>query len=211
MQMGAFVPILNAYSEMERSDYEIFDEALIGDTGFVYVGRVHIKNEETPPSLLCALYDVNSDGQAELFVKLDDSHFTPEIYALQEGKPVLIAPEEDFGYFKYFHLLMDEEGHPVIEYARGRMDVAAEFFFAIDENSRLVALDKLYTNGRDRTTDEYILFRTKEVDGAQVDIAEEEYLSLLRKYGSGGYGTYLPENSIREIALDWNPVATAPR
>lgn len=119
----------------------------------------------------------------ELLIGADET--ISGIYVLQNGTPVSVIQVES----RYnLNLLMDSDGECVIEHSYGRMGYAREFFYKIDEDGKLVTLDKLFTNGDDKKGNEFIgHFRAKDVLGEEVSITEEEYCSLIRKYGSTGY------------------------
>lgn len=207
VEFSLFAPIINAYAELEQSGFETYDEDIVNPVlwgqGVLYnYGTFGIgSREDQYPNMYYAFYDINRDGISELLIGTDKS--ITGIYTLRNSKPVSAIQVETR---HTLSLLLDEAGNPVIEHSWGRMDVAEDFFYTIDGNSDLAVLDKLYTDGRDRTADEeYILFRSKEVDGAQVDITEAEYSSLVWKYGGLGYGLENGE-PIRRIELAWKPI-----
>jgi len=212
---GPYADILNAFVELELSGFRVVDDALIGDSQLIYDGN--------PPgytkSIVYAFYDINQDGTTELLI---GEHVVPEdfepydnllgIYAVQDGKYVSVIQEE---HSIYLFLLVDDKGNLVIEHSRGRMDHANNFFYALDKNGKLKTLDMLYTNGRNmenysaETGEGFTLFRAKDVNGKQVDITEQEYLALLKKYGSWGYSTYIKESEIRNFEIEWKPIHTS--
>ena len=206
MEFGLYAPILNAYAELERSDFEVYDEALIGSLNFA---SYRPKRDRT--SIVYAFYDTNQDGSMELLigarVKLSNSEYESiyGIYALQDSKPMPVFQEETSS---AIYLCMYYENHPVIEFIWGRMDVAEDFFYVVDESGKLKALDKFYTNGCDRTDEENPRYsRAKEINGEQASITEDEYLVSVQKYGGLGYGLDQGEPS-REIVLEWGPIKT---
>ena len=206
MECGLFVPILNAYAELERSDFEVYDEDLIGGLNFA-----SYKSKRDRTTIVYAFYDLNQDNTKELLVgtrvKLSDSEYESVygIFALHNGIPAPVFQEETGN---SIYLCMDDKGHPVIECLWGRMDVAEDFFYTIDDKGNLKALEKLFTNGCDRTDEEKPVYdRAREMDGEQIDITEEEYCSLVWKYGGLGYGIGRGE-PVREITLAWQPIHT---
>ena len=203
---GPYAEILNACAEFEQSDFEVSDEALFGDSLLANKNDYTYNFGDAP--LTYAYYDINKDGIMELLIGAD-SYNLIGVYILQDNKPISVMQVENR---HNLCLLMGENDNPVIGHSWGHTEVGADFFYAVDKNGKLKVLDKLYTNGLDRTnynaeTGEGLrFFRAKEVNGKQVDITEEEYLALLRKYGSRGYGAIILESDIKEIKLDWKPV-----
>ena len=127
-----------------------------------------------------------------------------EIYTLRNGKPVFVIQSEN----RYnLNLLEDSSGNCIIEHAWGHMGYADEFFYILDKDSELIMLDKLSTDGYDIRDSEVIgSFRFKFIDGEKIDITEEEYCSLVRKYGSWGYGPFEEIGEARFINLDWKSI-----
>jgi hypothetical protein len=211
VEFGLYAPILNAYAELERSDFEVCDEGLIGDSSLIYIKERTVKWDMRKPTLIFALYDINQDGIKELLIGartiINDTPYAYiyGIYALRNGKPVSVIQQES----RYnLRLSSRDDGKPIIEYSYGRMDVAWDYFYAIDENSMLRALDKLYTDGCDRTDENNpIYLRKREIDGAQAVVTEVEYWALIRKYGAGGYGD-ISGAVPREIELSWVSIDT---
>ncbi|ABN53766.1 hypothetical protein [Acetivibrio thermocellus] len=126
---------------------------------------------------------LNSNGLPELLIGANER--ISGIYALQNGTPVSVIQVEA----RYnLSLLMDSDGKCVIEHLWGRMGYSKEFFYTIDKDEKLVTSDKLYTYGDYKKNNKFIgHFRAKDVLGKEFDIAEEEYCSIIRKYGSTGY------------------------
>ena len=204
MELRLFMPILNAYVELERSDFEVYNEALIGSLNFA-----SYKPKRDRTTIVYSFYDINQDGSMELLVgarvKQSNSEYESiyGIYAMRDSKPMPVFQEETSS---AIYLCMDDKGRPVIEHSWGRMDVAENFFYTIDEHGRLKALDKLYTDGCDRTDEENLrYYRAKEDDGEQIDITEEEYAALIQKYGGLGYGLDHGE-PFRKVDLEWKPI-----
>jgi hypothetical protein len=200
-----FAPIINAYAVLERSGYTSFDKDLIGDSLLaVSKGSTYNFGWDTQPTLMYAYYDINGDGSPELLIGADKS--ISGIYVLQNGAPVPVIQVESRHDLR---LLMDIDGNSVIEDSWGHMGYATDFFYTIDEDGKLVTLDKLFTNGDDKKGDEFIgHFRAKDVLGKEISITEEEYCSLIRKYGSTGYEPLEDTGKARMIDVTWKPVAT---
>ncbi|TJY42456.1 hypothetical protein E5161_10745 [Cohnella pontilimi] len=151
-----------------------------------------------------AYYDINGDGSPELLIGADKS--ISGIYVLQNGTPLSVIQVESRHVLR---LLMDIDGNSVIEDSWGHMGYATDFFYTIDEEGKLVVLDKLFTNGDVKKGDEFIgHFRAKDVLGKEVSINEDEYCSLIRKYGSTGYEPLEDTGKERMIGVIWKPVAT---
>lgn len=200
-----FAPIITAYAALERNGYTSFDKVLIGDSLLaVEKGSTYNFGWNTKPTLMYAYYDINGDGASELLIGVDKS--ISGIYALQNGKPVSIKQVESRHNLR---LLKGIDGNSVIEDAWGHMGYASEFFYKIDKDGKLVTIDKLFTNGDDKKADKIIgHFRVKDILGKEVSITEEEYCSLIRKYGSTGYEPLEDVGKERVIDVTWKQVVT---
>ncbi len=201
-----FEPIINAYAELERSGYTSFDKNIIGDSLLaVSEGSTYNYGTDTKPTLMYTFYDINSDGSQELFIGANES--ISGIYVLQNGSPVSIIQVESR---HNLSLLKDSDDNNVIEDSWGHMGYATNFFYTIDEEGKLVTLDKLFTNGDDKKDGEFIgHFRAKDALGKEVSITEKEYCSLIQKYGSDGYEPF--ENiggEAGKVDVLWKAVAT---
>jgi len=194
-----FAPIINAYAALERSGYTSFYKDLIGDSLLaVDKGSTYNFGWDTLPKLLYAYYDINGDGSPELLIGADKS--ISGIYVLQNGTPMSVIQVESRHNLR---LLMDIDG------TWGRMGYATDFYFMIDEDRKLVTLDKLFTNGDIKKGNEFIgHFRAKDILGKEVSITEAEYCSLIRKYGSTGYEPLEDTGKARMIDVTWKPIAT---
>lgn len=200
---GMFAMIINAYAGIERSGYTSLDKDIIGDS-LLAIDKGNTYNFGSKPTLMYAFYDINSDGSPELLIGANKS--ISGIYVLQTGMPVSVIQVESR---HYLSLLMDSDGKSVIEDIWGHMGYATNFFYTIDEDGKLLTLNKLYTNGDDKKGDKFIgHFRAKDVQGKEVSITEEEYCSLIRKYGSRGYEPFEDTGKERKIDIIWQPVAT---
>lgn len=203
----AFAAVINAYAVLEQSGYEVFDDVLIGESEYIHFGKELLNKGHQPPPLEYAFFKMNQNDTMVLFVRSDNS--APDIYVKLNGKSKYVLVPEDAP-TRYFHLLTDEDEQPVFEFSRGRMDVSEHWFCVINEYGEFVILEKLFTDGFDKENyDEEagpIYSRLKEVNDEQVAIEEEEYLALLRKYGSTGYGIE-DAGTTREIELTWQPIA----
>lgn len=197
-----FTPIIDAYAALEQSNYTSFDKDIIGDSLLTAIGG-RSYNFGPNPTLMYAFYDINSDGLQELLIGANET--ISGIYALQNGTPVSVIQVESR---HNLSLLMDSDGKCVIEHSWGHMGYATEFFYKIDEDGKLVTLDKLFTNGDVKKGNELIgHFRAKDVLGKEVSITEEEYCSLIRKYGSTGYEPLEDTGKVRMIDVIWKPIA----
>jgi hypothetical protein len=210
----SFLSVINAYAVFEVNGYTFYYKDIIGDSiliqdgGFSY--RVEIIKK---PVLMYAFYDIDGDGISELLISAYES--TTGIYALQNGKPISVTQLTDDRHG--LNLRIDSNGKCVIEHSYGHMDTAEDFFYTIGENGELVVSDKLYSNGLD-WSDAYVdesgeiigdlkYFRSKDVDGEEVSITEEEYRTLIQKYGSYGYGfEYSEDIEQRAIIPEWKPI-----
>ncbi len=204
---GLFAPIVDAYAALERSDYTSFDKDLIGDSMLaVDKGSTYNFGWDTKPTLMYAFYDINGDDSLELLIGALEP--ISGIYVLQNGTPVPVIQVESR---HNIDLLMDIYGKCVIEDSWGHMGYATEFFYTIDKDGKLVTLNKLYTNGDVKKDGELIGHnRAKDVLGKEVTITEEEYCSLLRKYGSTGYEPLEDikyKGKVGTIDVTWKPVA----
>lgn len=199
-----YAPIINAYAALELSGYTSFNKDLIGDSLLaVEKGSTYNFGWDTKPILMYTYYDINSDGSSELLIGADKS--ISGIYTLQDGKPMSISQVESRHNLR---LLKGIDGNSVLEDSFGHMGYATEFFYKIDKDGKLVTLDKLFTNGDDKKGDKFIgHFRAKDVLGKEVSITEEEYCSLIRKYGSTGYEPLEDVGKERPIDVTWKPVA----
>lgn len=194
-----FSPIIDAYAALEQGGYNSFEDIIEDSLLTKAEGISYNTGWNKPNALMYAFYDINSDGLMELLIGADNIIFG--IYALQNGNPVSVLQVESR---HAISLLKDNDGNCVIEHSWGHMGYATEFFYSIDENGKLITLDKLYTNGDDINGDRFVgHFRAKDFSGEEVSITEEEYCSLIRKYGA--YGYELPADTIktREIRPSW--------
>lgn len=199
---GPFTPIIDAYAALERSNYTSFDKDIIGDSLLIANGG-RLYNFGTNPTLMYAFYDINSDGLLELLIGADET--ISGIYVLQNETPISVIQVESR---HNLNLLMDSDGKSVIEHSWGRMGYAREFFYKIDKDGKLVTSNKLFTNGDDKKGNEFIgHFRAKDVLGKEVSITEDEYCSLIRKYGSTGYEPLEDTGKVRMIDVIWKPIA----
>jgi len=206
---GPFAEILNAYAELEWSDYKVIDDNILKDSLFT-ISNGNSYNFGDSPILAYAHYDINKDGSMELIVgAMRNYSYEPRlsgIYIIQNGKPFSVIQVNDRSVLR---LLAQEDGSVVIEHSNGGRDWGHDFFYGMNKDGNLKTLDKLYTNGLNTTnyneeTGEGIYYnRAKEVNGEQVTISEDKYIELLRKYGAQGETTDIPESDIRNIELEW--------
>ncbi|HOM01895.1 MAG TPA: hypothetical protein PLH43_03600 [Acetivibrio sp.] len=69
---NTFKPIIDAYAELEQSNYISFNEDIIGDSILTKNGG-RIYNFGTNPTLMYAFYDINSDGLPELLIGANET------------------------------------------------------------------------------------------------------------------------------------------
>ena len=216
-QLGAeaFAPILNAYAQLELSSFAIADQYLIGHSIFAHGINPFGFPEES--WLAYALHDINSDGMPELFIGLGWREFytLTGVYTLQAGEPVSVTQLTSRR--SYLQLQIDRYGGYVIEHSHGHMDWGTHAFFALDISGEFITLDILHTSGihwgegewigLDWVGDEPFYIRTRVVDGEDVRITEEEYIALIKKYGSRSYAIAIEENIVaRNVNLEWWPI-----
>jgi len=198
-----FEPVIIAYANLERSGYTIINE-IIGDSllaeqregtyNFGWAG-------DDFPKIDYSFFDISGNGVSELLIGADRGygHYISGIYAIQDGKLVSVIQVIDRWNIS---LLSDGNGNCIIEEARGHMGNASEFFHKIDENGRLITLDNIETNESENRK-----IRRKYVDGKEVGIyTEEEYVAVLRKYGSSGYESGIEGNAYK-IIIGWLPLS----
>ena len=195
-----FMPIIYAYAAFELSGYTVYDKNVMGESLWYMYGDLPTYNFGSNPSFMYALYDINGDGILDLFigVRTGTGAGISGIYVLQDGKPTSV--------FQVAHrhrvcLTLGDNGNYMIRHWRRHMSFGVDYFYKIDENGRLVLLDILYTNGHILNDDMDMIIGyhyAKDVGGEQVDITEEEFLYIFRKYGWKGGS----KNAI--VNLTWN-------
>jgi len=187
-----YAPIINAYAELEKSGFATYDEDLIGDSLLTQSGgSTYNFGWYSPPMLTYAYYDINADGSPELLIGAGD--FISGIYTLIDDKLVSVIQVVDR---HSLALSSDDSGDCVISHSWDHMGDSESFFYRIDENGQLITLDKLYTDIY-YSGDDFVRFRSREIDGERVKITEEEYSDIMRKYYGG---------ETKYIQLDWNPI-----
>ena len=220
--VGQFAPIIGAYAVLEQGGYSTFDKETIGNSVLTYGSTYNFGQQvgwDNNLIFMYSLYDINGDSVPELIfgVKIvNENIYLSGIYALQNNNPVSIIEVESRS---YLHVITDIEGNVVISHARGRMDYAQDAYYQIDQNGKLVTLDILNTNGFDwskanpdnpEEAPPYI--RTKEINGQEIIISEDEYSTLIKKYGTSGYGLSNGDDWVaaeRPINLNWKPILSS--
>jgi len=153
---------------------------------------------QASPFTVFALHDINGDGSPELFIGFEDSNgfiHLNRIYTLQDGEPALIFQRERG---IEMDLLTDDIGGYIIKTFWGVAAIVVENFFALDERGKLITLEILRTGilyFPPSTEYGYLRYRVVDVtdvndalvDGEAVRITEEEYVALIRQYGSRGF------------------------
>ncbi len=212
--------VVNAYIDLERSGYTSYDESILGDdvclipngSGSYFIGY------ETKPSLMYAFYDLNGNGLPELLIGAEmgaadetvlPSVFITGIYGLNDGKPVSLI---QIGAWSQLNILTVNSNNCILKIISGtHIDYVEEYFYKIDKNDTLLMLDKLYTYGRfDQydMVDDITYSHTREVNGEEVSITEQEYLGLMQKYGSVGALNDVGEIKANEIVINsWKYLA----
>lgn len=204
---NSYDTIIDAYTKLEESGYKEFDEEILGDSILVKnEGRTFNFGGEQLPILKYALFDVNRDGVKELFIGSSNSILG--IYTIQNDKPVSVLQVKSAANLV---LLIDNNGDCVMKHSWGHMGYAEEFFYTINKDGDLILLDGLYTDGDDLDENGIMVghFRTKDAEGKKVSITEEEYCSLISKYGSTGYEPFEEMGEERKIDLKWIPILTS--
>ena len=204
-----FAAILNAYAELELSGFTLYNEELIGHSLFVVLGEAmwspRVPNDDR--QIMYSLHDINGNGLPELFIGTNS--VITGIYTLRNAEPESVIQLENHRHI--LNLFNDIDGRYIIKHGHGHLDHAWEYFYTLDEDETLTVRDRLFTNGLDwsgnpdRYNDgnEPAYFRSRLIDGEEVSITEEEYIALINKYGSWGYG--LPDDTVevRSVSLEW--------
>ena len=79
--------------------------------------------------------------------------------------------------------------------------------FTFGKNNNIITLDELYTHGLEWIDDEIAHEqRFRLINGEKIRITENEYIRLLKNYGSAGYN---PEEELKQrvINLDFKPLS----
>jgi hypothetical protein len=209
-----YKPIINAYIALEKSGYTSYDENILskdvclipGGNGSYFIGY------DKQPMLVYAFYNLGGDDTPELLIGADlgtdngangSNVFVTGIYGLRDDKPVSLIQVCDVNQLNFF---TDENYNPVIEKISGtHNDYAEEDFHKIDKNEILITLDKLYTHGKINDynkPDDISYSHTKDINGKEVSITEQEYLELMQKYGSVGYLNNTGDLKANEIVIN---------
>ena len=225
-----YAPLVDALADFEKSGYTVYDSDLLGTSLWLRYGNVFFEHDFVSDYWLTyALYYINSDGIMELIIGAASSygHHGPlVIYTLHSGMPTMVIQEE----FRHnLFLLIDDTGSVIIQHSRGHMGAATEFFLSMSEDGSLTilniffTLDYIWDNDletpigytRGKAVDEYInsiyldehLYRTMAIGDDMKAISNEEYLSLLHKYGGWGYGLRTDQQNFRPLDLIWYPIS----
>lgn len=209
-----YQPVVNAYITLEQSGYTSYDESILGDDVCLTPngGGSYFIGYDTEPTLVYTFYDLNSDGIPELLIGAElgaadnpagSNVFITGIYGLRDCKTVSLLQA---GTWSQLNVFTDNSGDCIIKETSGtHIDYIAEFFYKIDKNETLVALDKLYTYGKINdynNTDDITCSHSKDVNGKELSITEQEYLVLMQKYGSVGYLDDIDGYFADEIAIN---------
>ena len=205
-----YAELLAKYKEIEDNNYanlggDEFAWATTDGYNFTFDSRF------SDTKLVYSYCDINNDGVLELIMGgktvFDSGNTGIEIaiiYTLVDGLALPIVGT--YGYPEGIGVIECSDKTLVIEVARGRQDHAREAFYTIGSGGKLVTLDILCTNGFYRYDEEEGIAyynRTKDIEGTEKSITEEEYQNLLRKYGSCGYFPLDKSIEQREVKLDW--------
>ena len=218
-----FAALLGAYAALALSSYTQIDEELLGDS---FLAERSLAWDEPwqgfGPAIFYALHDINGDGVPELFIGTHFGNFEREIlgiYTLRDGEAVSVVRP---GGRASVHLLTDIDGNYIIETAWGHMDYGGEAFYTLNVYGESVRQELLLTEGLDWSDvvwgddnewvsgePSHIRFRVVggDFEGEWLRITEEEYIALLRQFGSFGY---FPQEYVeaRHVRLDWTPILT---
>jgi len=211
--------VVNAYIGLELSGYTSYDESILGDDvclipngdGSYFIGY------DTKPNLMYAFYDLNGNGIPELLIGANlgeadgaamPAVFITGIYGLQDGKPVSLI---QVGAWSHLNVFTDNSDNSIIKITSGtHIEFVAEEFYKIDEKETLITLDILYTYGKIKDyyePDDITYSHTKDVNGKEVGITEQEYLALMQKYGSVGYLDNTGDLKANKIVINsWKPL-----
>jgi len=203
-------PVINAYIELEQSGYTSYDDSILGDDVCLTPngGGSYFISWDARPNLMYTFYNLSDYDIPELLIgaKLGEENgssvLETGIYGLQNGKPVSLL---QVGSWSQFIFCSDNSGNCIIEKITGtHVDNFTEAFYRIDNNGTLVELDKLYSYGEnfDESSGEYTYSHTKNVNGEEVNITEQEYLALIQKYCSTGALYDTGDFMVNQILID---------
>jgi len=207
-----FQAVLNAYAELERSEFAVLDEDLISLSYFVarnhYIGTNFGWDDWSIPRLMYAFHDMNGDGVPELFIggAWGNSQIHPSliaVYTLQGGVPVPLIYEwsNNIG----LDLLADIHGDYIIHTFGGRMGIGWDTVYRFDEKGNFLESGGVFLWQRNTLCDccytyviEYDEFYKTYGDrfsGNDVLISVDEYNALLVQWGI--------RNNARHVELVW--------
>lgn len=194
-----YKPVINAYIALEQSGYTSYDEKILnkdvclvpGGGGSYFIGY------DKQPVLVCAFCNLGGDDTPELLIGADlgtadgdtsgSNIFVTGIYGSRDDKPVSLIQA---GGDSQLSLFTDNNGNPVIQKISGiHIDYTEEYFYKIDKNETLIKLDKLYTYGKIKDynkPDDILYSHTRDINGKETSITNQEYFSLMEKYSSDG-------------------------
>jgi hypothetical protein len=200
-----FVELLNAYAEFARNELTEENKQLIDHSFFMKWERERMYSSAMPwwrwnTPIMYALYDINGNGAPELFIGAP--YGIAGIYTLQDGVPASVAQA---GWSNGLDLSVGTCGNYFISRWWGWG--MGEIVYSIDENGTLNELINLFIKtdypwGFNETNP---TVRTKEIDGEETIITEEEYAELVIRYGLYGSPHRL-ENQIspNPVNLEWS-------
>lgn len=209
-----YKPIINAYIALEQSGYTSYDEKVLSkDVCLIPDGNgSYFIGYDKQPVLVYTFCNLGGDDTPELLIGADlgtadgatgSNVFVTGIYGLRDDKPVSliqVCGESQLNFFT------DKDGNPVIEKISGmHNDYATEYFYKIDKNETLITLDKLYTYGKINDynkPDDISYSHTKDINGKEINITEQEYLVLMQEYGSVGYLDNTGDFKANEIVIN---------
>ena len=115
------------------------------------------------------------------------------------------------GAWSQLSVFTDNSDNSIIKITSGtHIEYVEENFYKIDEKEALITLDILYTYGIIKDycePDDIIYSHTKDVNGKEVGITEQEYLALMQKYGSVGYLDNTGDLKANKIVINpWKPL-----
>lgn len=210
-----YKPIINAYNSLEQSCYKSYDEKLLSKDVCLIPGGIgsYFIGYDKQPVLMYTFCNLSGDDTPELLIGADlgtgeggaicSNVFVTGIYGLQDDIPVSLIQAGGDSQLSFF---TDNNDNPVIRKILGiHIDYSAEYFYTIDKSEKLITHDKLYTYGKINDCnkpDDIFYSHTRDINGKEESITEQEYLELMQKYGSIGYLDTTGDFKANEIIIN---------